>query len=215
MLTVWGRKSSSNVQVVMWCIAELGIEVNRIDAGFVYGVTDTAEYLAVNPNGTVPTIKDGDNPPLWESCAILRYVAQVYSNDAFWPKDPAQRSQVDMWAEWSKLSIASNFTSPIFWPAVRTPKERRDIVALAAAVKHFESKLMIADRRLEASEFLAGDRFTLADVQFGHVLYRYFDIKIDRTGGLNNLTRYYNDLTNRPAYREHVMVSYKELVATM
>jgi len=215
MLTVWGRKSSSNVQVVMWCIAELELEFNRIDAGFTYGVTDTAEYLAMNPNGTVPTIRDGDSPPLWESCAILRYLANVYSNDPFWPSDPVQRSQVDMWAEWSKLSIASNFTSPVFWLAVRTPAARRDTAALAANVKALEAQLAIADKQLGKREFLAGNSFTLADVQFGHVLYRYFNIKIERTKSLKNVLRYYNDLSNRPAYKDHVMVSYDELIATM
>ena len=72
MLTVWGRKSSSNVQAVLWAIAELGIEHERIDAGFTYGVVDTPEYLAMNPNGTVPTVRDGDGPPLWEFGAIPR-----------------------------------------------------------------------------------------------------------------------------------------------
>jgi len=69
MIKVWGRATSSNVQVVMWCLAELDLPVERTDAGFTYGVTDTPEYLAMNPNGTVPTIQDGDNLPLWEKSA--------------------------------------------------------------------------------------------------------------------------------------------------
>lgn len=89
MVTVWGRRSSSNVQAVMWCIEELGIPYQRIDAGFTYGVTDTDEYLLMNPNGTVPTIKDDDNKPLWESGAILRYLAGRYTDDQFWPCDHA------------------------------------------------------------------------------------------------------------------------------
>lgn len=64
MLTVWGRRSSSNVQAVMWCIGELDIKHLRIDAGFKYGVIDSEEYIAMNPNGTVPMIRDGENAPL-------------------------------------------------------------------------------------------------------------------------------------------------------
>ena len=95
MLKVWGRKSSSNVQAVMWCIAELGLDHERIDAGLTYGVVDTPEYLAMNPNGMIPTIRDGDNPPLWEAGAILRYLANGYAVGPFWPADPVARADVD------------------------------------------------------------------------------------------------------------------------
>lgn len=215
MLTVWGRQSSSNVQAVMWCIAELKLPVRRIDAGLTYGLTDSADYLQLNPNGKIPTLQDDNNPPIWESGAILRYLAQTYADSPFWPSDPVERSQVDMWAEWAKLNIAVGFTGPIFWRAVRVPAERRDTVALQDAVKQFEKQLEIANNTLEHSEFLAGDHFTLADIQFGHVLYRYFDIAIARTNSLDNVARYYCSLEQRPDYREHVMVSYEELADSM
>ena len=79
MLKVWGRRSSSNVEALLWCLEELNLGYERIDAGFIYGVVDTPEYLAMNPNGTVPTLQDGDGPPLWETGAILRYIAGAYS----------------------------------------------------------------------------------------------------------------------------------------
>ena len=85
MLTVWGRKSSSNVQALMWCIGELHLPFERIDAGFTYGIVNSDEYLAMNPNGTVPTIQDESNPPLWETGAILRYLAAEYAPESFWP----------------------------------------------------------------------------------------------------------------------------------
>lgn len=210
MLTVWGRISSSNVQAVLWCIAELGIEHERIDVGFTYGVVDTPEYLAMNPNGTVPTVRDDDGPPLWESGAILRHLANRHGDDAFWPQDPHARAQVDQWAEWSKLNVAQRFTSPIFWQVVRTPAARRDPEAIRAAVIELERALVIADARLAESPYLAGEALTLADIQFGHVLHRYHDIDIERTG-LPHVRRYYEALTERPVYREHVMVSYAEL----
>lgn len=214
MLTVWGRKSSSNVQAVMWCIGELELPYRRIDAGLTHGVNNTAEYLAMNPNGTVPTLRDDDQPPLWESAAILRYLANAYADDEFWPAELPARSNVDRWAEWSKINVALRYTGPIFWRVVRTPPARRDPAAIAAGIAGLTKFLAIADQRLGRHPYLAAQHFTLADIQFGHVLYRYHDIDIERPD-LPNLLRYYQMLCERPAYREHVMVSYEELRDTL
>jgi len=212
MLKVWGRRSSSNVQAVMWCIAELDIAHERIDAGHTFGVVDTAGYLAMNPNGTVPTIVDGDGAPIWETGAILRYLASRYGSQGFWPGDPAARAQVDKWAEWAKVNIATRFTVPIFWQIVRTPAAERDLDGVRRGLQTLDRFLAIADSRLAEGAWIAGDALTLADIQFGHCLYRYHDIDIDRTEH-PNLERYYARLTDRPAFREHVMVSYDELRA--
>lgn len=210
MLTVWGRKTSSNVQAVMWGIAELGLEYHRHDVGHRFGGTDTDEFRAMNPNRTVPVLQDGEEEPLWESAAILRYLATRYGTAPFWPEDIAARAQVDKWAEWAKVNINSAFTVPIFWKVVRTPEAERDWPAIRAAVAALEGKLAIAEDRLGQVAHLAGDDFTLADVQFGHVLFRYYEIGIER-GAFPNVRRYYEALQERPAYREHVMVSYADL----
>lgn len=213
MLTVWGRRSSSNLQAVMWCIEELRIPYKRIDAGFTYGVTKTKDYLAMNPNGTVPTLQDGNNEPLWESGAILRYLACRYGDEEFWPQDPVKRASVDKWAEWSKLNIALMFTAPIFWRVVRTPVERQDPELIKTAVAEFESALVIADHQLQNNRYIAGSSFTLADIQFAHVLFRYFDIPIKRAS-MNAVADYYQRILQRHAYVEHVAISYEELVDT-
>ena len=213
MLKIWGRRSSSNMQALMWCVGELGLEFDRTDAGFTYGVVDTPEYRAMNPNGTVPTVIDGDNPPLWETGAILRYLAGKYGSDAFWPKDPYARADVDRWAEWSKINIASNFTAPVFWRTVRTAPSRRDPSTIDDALHKLSEFLDVAETHLARQRYLTDDHFTLADIQFGHCLYRYFDIDIDRANR-PNLRRYYETLADRPAYREHVMISYEELRVT-
>ncbi len=213
MLKIWGRQSSSNMQALMWCVGELGLEFDRTDAGFTYGVVDTPEYRAMNPNGTVPTVIDGDNPPLWETGAILRYLAGKYGSDAFWPKDPYARADVDRWAEWSKINIASNYTAPVFWRTVRTAPSRRDPAAIDDALRKLGEFLDVAETHLARQRYLADNHFTLADIQFGHCLYRYFDIDIDRADR-PNLRRYYETLADRPAYREHVMISYEELRVT-
>ena len=213
MLEVWGRRSSSNVQAVMWGIAELGLDHVRHDAGGPYGVTDTPAFAAMNPNRTVPVLRDGAGPALWESGAILRYLASRYGFDPFWPADPVARAHVDRWAEWAKINVALGFTRPVFWRVVRTAPARRDPDAIRAAVRAFEATLVIAEDQLADHPWLAGPDFTLADIQFGHVLHRYYDIDIAR-GALAHVGAYHERLTERPAYREHVMVSYDELRAT-
>jgi len=215
MLTVWGRRSSSNVQAVLWCIAELGLEHERLDAGFTYGVVDTLEYRAMNPNGKVPTIRDGEAAPLFESGAILRYLAGRYGGDPFWPGDPDARAQVDQWAEWAKINVAQAFTAPIFWRVVRVPAARRDPEAIVAATAELETLLAIADARLADSACLVGEHLTLADIQLGHLLYRYYTIDIERGTALPHLRRYYDALAARAAYRDTVMVSYAELIDSM
>lgn len=213
MITVWGRRSSSNVQAVLWCIAELDIAFTRIDAGFTYGLVASDAYLAMNPNGTVPTIRDGKNLPLWESGAILRYLASQYSPDSFWPKDPVARATIDQWAEWSKINVAQMFTGPVFWRVVRTPADRQNPEAIHKAVAEFESALTIADRQLQSMPYIAGEYFTLADIQFAHVLYRYYDIFISRSR-LTAVAQYFDRISNRAPYKQHVAISYDELVDT-
>lgn len=209
-LTVWGRKTSSNVQALMWCIGELGLTFERLDVGHSHGGNDTPEFLAMNPNGLVPVLRDGDSAPLWETGAILRYLAARYGPDSFWPADPAARAHIDKWAEWAKINATLSFTGPIFWRVVRTASAKQDPAAIAAAIVRFDSVLAIAEAQLTANPFLAGQDFTMADIQFGHILYRYYDIAIDRPSR-PRVERYYQALTERPAYREHVMVSYDAL----
>lgn len=212
MLTIWGRADSSNVQALMWCVAELGLAHRRIDLGHRFGGTDTPEFLAINPNGTVPVLVDGDGPPLWETGAILRYLANRYGPESFWPSDPVRRAHVDRWAEWSKINVAMGFTGPVFWPVYRFPETCSE-ADLSKALTTLGDKLCIADARFQKHPFLTGEAFTLADVQFGHVLYRYFNIDIPRPE-LPGLARYYARLCTRPAYRTHVMTPYAALRET-
>jgi len=78
-----GRRSSSYVQAVMWCLEELGISYNRIDAGFTYGLVDSEAYLAMNPNGTVPTIQDGENRHWLTPFAVYLNLAKMNATDNF------------------------------------------------------------------------------------------------------------------------------------
>ncbi|WP_333829720.1 glutathione S-transferase family protein [Pararhodobacter sp.] len=210
MLTIWGRFDSSNVQALLWAVSELELPFRRFDIGERFGGTDTPGFRAMNPNGTIPVLRDGDGPALWETGAILRYLATRYAPESFWPSEPVARANVDRWAEWAKINVTLGFTGPVFWRVWRTPAKQRDPAAIAAAITALTKKLAIAETQLSAHRFLTGDTLTLADIQFGHILYRYYMIPIDRPD-LPCLRAYFERLTERPAYQNHVMVSFDAL----
>ncbi|MEM9344551.1 MAG: glutathione S-transferase N-terminal domain-containing protein [Pseudomonadota bacterium] len=209
-LRVLGRADSSNVQAVMWGAAELGLSPTREDYGHRFGGLDTLEYGSLNPHRRVPTLIDGETV-VWESCAILRYLASAYGDGGpFWPSDPADRAKVDMWAEWAKHALAVAFTGPIFWSRVRTAAGDRDEAALVRAIAQFEASLNTLAPYTIKAQWILGPNLTLADIVAGHSLYRYFTIDIPRNPP-PLIEAYYDRLTNRPAYAEHVMVSYAAL----
>ncbi len=209
MITVYGRSTSSNVQIVMWAIGELGLEYQRHDIGHSHGGNDTPAYLAMNPMGLVPTIRDGDLV-MWESGAILRYLAARYGDDRFWPRDPAIRGPLDMWAEWCKTEFGPTFNYRVFVPMVRVAPSRQDKAAIAKAIEATKPLARMLDRRIGAGPWLAGDDFTFADILTGNLLYRYFEHDFDKTR-TPNLRAYYDRLRGRPAYLEHNCVSYEPL----
>ncbi len=212
MVTIYGRATSSNVQLVMWGAAELGVAVERLDYGHVYGGLDTDAFGALNPHRKVPVLVDGD-VVVWESMAILRYLAAQYGDGgAFWPAGPGPRAAVDRWAEWGKNELSQAFTVPIFWPRVRTAAQDRDEAALSRAIARFETLLDRLDTPLSTQAYVTGPVLTAADIPIGHLLYRWFTIDIPRAPR-PALEAYYARLCGRPAFRDHVMVDYSMLRA--
>lgn len=200
MLTVHGRATSLNVQAVMWTAAELGLAVDRRDVGLNFGGNDTPEYLAMNPNGLVPTLQD-EHVTLFESAAIVRYLAARHGRFPFWPEDPVARAPVDMWAEWGKTTLQASFLRPVFWPTLAGGQPD------AAARAPFEKNLDILESRL-AGPFMLGADLTVADIEIGLALFRYFTCGLDGRRDRPKLAAYYARLAGRPAYAEHVMVDY-------
>jgi len=209
MATIWGRATSSNVQLAMWGAAEVGLDVERIDAGGAFGGIDTAEYKAMNPNGLIPVLKD-DELVLFESAAILRYLGAQYGSGSFWPQDPVKRAPLDAWAEWTKTTLCPILIYQVFWTLVRTPGAERDMEALAGQAAQLGNLMSRIESILEGKDFLGGSNLTFADIMFGHTLYRYYTLPIERPE-LPKLAAYYDRLKARPAYQEHVMVDYSSL----
>lgn len=209
MLTIHGRATSSNVQAVMWLIGEMGLEHKRLDVGGAFGGTQTPEYLAMNPMGQVPVVQDGALS-MFESQAILRYLAAQYQAHALWPEDPAARAPIDQWMEWSKVSIAPAVIYKVFWQMVRVSAAERDHARVAEGVTALKTLMAIADAQIARHGWLAGPQMSLADVSFGTQLFRYYEVDFERAE-LPALRAYYDRLCARPAYAEHVMVSFEPL----
>jgi glutathione S-transferase len=205
MLTIWGRANSVNVQKVLWCCDELGLPFERIDAGLQFGRTGEPEYLAMNPNGKIPTLVDGDFV-LWESNAILRYLALQYGGGSpLYPDEPKQRAGIDRWLDWS-LSTLAPAERPVFQTLVRTPPAERDAAKLAADFAAAGKLWKLVDTYLQGRFFLEGDKFTLADLVIGAFARRWFGLEGVERPPLPNLERWYSRLATRAGFRHHVDV---------
>jgi len=209
MLKVWGRRDSFNLQKVMWLVGELGLEHEHIMAGGSYGGLDDPAFRAMNPHGRVPVIDD-DGVVVWESHAILRYLAAKYGAPAFWAGDPAERSQADRWIDWSATTLQPDFLNGVFWGFYRTPEAARDTAAVAAKVAACARHMQQLDRALADRPFLGGDRLGLADIPAGTNLFRYYGVDVERPS-VPNVEAWYRRLQERPAYREHVMLPFDHL----
>jgi len=203
MLKIWGRNNSINVQKVMWTVAELGLEHQRIDAGGRFGQLDTPEYGALNPNRLVPVIEDGD-VVVWESNAIVRYLASRHGAGGLWPADPALRAQADKWMDWKITSLQPDMTV-VFWGLVRTLPEQRDMGRIESAAERLGRTFAILDDHLAGRRFVAGDDLTMGDIPVGAACYRYHALPIKRPA-LPGLESWYARLQDREPFRSHVMI---------
>jgi glutathione S-transferase len=209
MITIYGRKSSFNVQKVMWLVGELGLDHKHIELGGSIGGLDTPSFLAMNPHGRVPVVDD-NGTVVWESHAILRYLAARYGAGTFWRDDPRERALADRWMDWSQCSLQPDFLMGVFWGFYRTPATERNQPEIEKKVRRCAKHLQLLDSILADRTYLLGDRLTLADIPAGTALYRYFNIDIARPT-LPRVERWYHALQERSPYRTHVMIPFAEL----
>lgn len=207
MLKIWGRRSSANVQKVLWFAGEIGLTYEHVAAGGPYGGLNDPKFRAMNPNGLVPVIDD-NGLILWESNSIVRYLAANYGS-VFWPASPRERAPIDQWMEWASTTLQPAMIG-IFWNYWRTPEKDRNSEIINGFEQKAASALALADKILATRPFLVGDTFTIADIPNGVHLYRYYTMGVD-VPKFPHVEAWYERLKQRPAYAEHVMVSYDEL----
>ncbi|WP_380878831.1 glutathione S-transferase [Sphingomonas sp. DBB INV C78] len=200
MLTVWGRLNSHNVKKVVWLAEEIGLPYVRHDVGGAFGMPDA--YLAKNPNALIPTIEDGD-VLLWESNAILRYLAARHGGDALWPADPAARAQADKWMDW-QFSYA-DAQRDAFLNLVRRAADQRDADAIARSAAECAKMMAILDEALSRQSWLSGDSFGIGDIPMGVYAYSWFSLAIERPV-LPHVGDWYERLKVRPGYATQVMI---------
>jgi glutathione S-transferase len=199
MLTIWGRLNSHNVKKVAWLAEEIGLPYVRHDIGGQFGFTDA--YLAMNPNRLIPTIED-DGLVLWESNAILRYLAGRYA-PGLWPADPAARAIGDKWMDWQ--FTYADCQRDAFLHLVRRPPEQRDADAIARSAAACAAQMTMIDNALAGQLWLSGDQFGIGDIPMGVYAYTWFSLDIDRPD-LPHLANWYGRLKQRPGYASDVMI---------
>ncbi|HDZ49211.1 hypothetical protein LCGC14_0459690 [marine sediment metagenome] len=205
MITLWGRNNSTNVKKVLWVLEELELPFEQIQAGLEHGVNNTPEYLAMNPTGLVPLLKDdATNSVLWESNAIIRYLAAQYGPNHLWLEEPAKRAQMEKWMEWANSTLTPSHRK-ILMGYVRTPPEKRDHAAIEAAIKESEALFALMDNALTNQTWFSGEAFGLGDIAIAPFVYNMLN------SGLTwqprpHLQLWTEQLAERPTYRKVVMI---------
>jgi glutathione S-transferase len=203
-IRVWGRTNSVNVQKVLWCLAELGLTFEQIDAGLEFGQNNEEWFLAMNPNGKVPLLEHGEFT-LWESNSIVRYLCAAYDHGGLYPAPPARRALAECWMDW-QLSTIARPHAIAFWNLVRMPESARNMRAVECAVDETNAALAILDAHLRANDYVAGQAFTMGDIPVGAVVHRWLALEGIERPAWPALGRWFERLTARAAFRDHVML---------
>ena len=199
MIRIWGRTNSVNVKKALWCLDELGLEYERIDAGMQHGVVNTPEYRSMNPNGLVPTL-DEDGFIVWESHTIVRYLADKYGKGVLRPMDLLPRTIANQWMDWAFSFQGS--VRDAFWNLIRTPAEKRDLKAVEASRVKSGEMARILDAALADRMYVAG-AFSMGDIPIGCEVQRWMRLPMVRPK-LPNLEAWFERLCARPAFKKNV-----------
>ena len=202
MLKIWGRKNSANVQKAMWGIGELGLAYERIDIAGAFGGNQEPPYLALNPNGLVPTLQDGEFV-LWEANSIVRYLAGIHGKGTLEPEDAKARAHASQWMDW-QLSVLGPAIRESFWGLIRTPPEKRDMKAIEASKAATTAAIKILDGQLAKTAYLAGDRFSMGDIPVGVFSYRFRELVPERPS-FPHFERWYASISARQAFHDHIL----------
>ncbi|MEI9938961.1 MAG: glutathione S-transferase family protein [Pseudomonadota bacterium] len=200
-IRLWGHPKSINVQKVLWTLDELDLEFQGIDAGGKFGRVKDADYLTLNPNGLVPTLED-EGAVIWESNAILRYLAAKYGAAPFLPTDLAQRARADAWTDWHSSTLWPSVRALVV-QLVRTPEAERDGSVIERSVRDASAAIGILDRELTRKRFVAGDDFTFGDIPLGAAVQRWFNLPIERPAA-HSVRAWYDQISRRSGFKRWV-----------
>lgn len=193
----------------MWLVGELELPYEHISVGGAFGGLNTEAFLAMNPHGRIPVLSDNATI-IWESHAILRYIAATYAQDTFWFDDAKMRAKIEPWMDWAQTTFQPDFLTGVFWGFYRTPDEKKNWPQINQSIARCNKHFDILENQLKDKKFLCMDSLSLADITVGTGLYRYFELDIERPN-LPRVRAWYQRLQERPAYREHVMIPFHDM----
>jgi glutathione S-transferase len=200
-LHIWGRISSINVRKVVLASQWMGLDFKRTDAGLSYGVNKTPAYLAMNPNGQIPVLQDGDFT-LWESNAIVRYLCAKHAMGTLYPTDLQQRFDAERWMDWQQTTM-NNVGRASFVEWIRTPGPQPDMAVIAKSVATTEPQLAILDTHLSQRAFMAGEQMTMADFPIACEMHRWWGLPPQHPAlprsAYPHLSRWYAGISAQPA----------------
>ncbi len=198
-LKLLGRSTSINVRKVQWTLAELELDFEQEETAG--DDLRTPAFLALNPNGMIPVLIDGDLV-LWQSHAICRHLAMREGRTDLLPSSGAERAHVEQWMDWlaSELNRAWSYA---FQALVRKAPGRDDPEAVARSVAEWNRHMRMLDEQLaRTGAYVVGPRFTLADVVLGLAGYRWTMTPMERPS-LPAVDAWMSRLAARGPYRKY------------
>lgn len=187
---------------VLAVINQLGLEVVLDHRDLTKGEHKTPEIEALNPNGFLPILTDGDLR-LYESNAIMQYLANQQAETDLYPREAAARALVDQWLSWQMCHFGPATTIFVFENMVKQliGGGPADPVKIAEGKEKFAKFGAVLDARLAESRFIAGDAVTLADYAIASNL-MYADAAGIPWGELNNVKAWYARIEELPAWQK-------------
>jgi glutathione S-transferase len=147
-------------------LEELELEYEHIPTNFM-GESREPDFLAINPNGHIPALIDGETT-LWESLAINLYLAEKYGPQ-FWPETVEDRGHAIQWSFWAITETEKSVVELLFHSVI-LPEEQRDPGMVSTALQQLEAPFTVLNHALVDREFLVGDHFGVADLNVAAVL---------------------------------------------
>lgn len=211
-ITLWGRLNSANVQKAVWALEELALPYQHVPAGGSFGGLDSSDFLAMNPNGRVPVLRDG-TLTVWESHAVVRYLSAQYGSGLLFPLEAVERAPVDQWTDWVATTFQPAWIN-LFWDLVRTRAAQYDKDRIGRGIAATIRCLEMMEQRLSEVPYLGGGQFTYADIVAGVAMYRWTTMEVDRPD-LPAVAAWHGRLLERPAFRKAVCLPYDDLVGRL